>query len=51
MRRMDTAAADASHPAHADKALRARLDKALHGPAAKKEAAQVAAKAKRKGSV
>jgi hypothetical protein len=50
MRRMDTAAADLGHPAHADKALRGRLNKALAGLAAKKEAAQVAGKAKRKGS-
>jgi hypothetical protein len=45
MRRMAAAAADPNHPAHADTALRKRLDKALAEPAAKKEAAQVAAKA------
>ena len=40
MRRMETAAADPDHPAHADRALRRRLDKALAGAAAKKQAAQ-----------
>ena len=40
MRRMDAAAADPGHPAHADTALRGRLDKALTAPAAKAEAAK-----------
>jgi hypothetical protein len=44
MRRMAVAAADPGHPAHAETALRRRLDKSLGAPAAKKEAAQLAVK-------
>ena len=40
MRRMESAAADPSHPAHDDKPLRRRLDRALTSHAAKAEAAQ-----------
>jgi hypothetical protein len=41
MRRMAAAAADPAHPAQSDAALRRRLDKALAGPAARKEAAEM----------
>jgi uncharacterized membrane protein YebE (DUF533 family) len=45
MRRMVAAAADPGHPAHADAALRRRLDKALATRAAEAEAAKAAARA------
>ena len=48
MRRMVAAAADPKHPAYEETALRRRLDNALASRAAKAEAAQVAAKEKRR---
>ena len=44
MRRMAAAAADPRHPAHDDKPLRRRVQKALATPAAQAEAAKAAAK-------
>jgi hypothetical protein len=44
MRRMEAAAVDPSHPAHNDKPLRRRVQKALATPAAQAEAAKAAAK-------